>query len=117
MNKEIESIKASTDTSLHNQLLKLGDMLGDGDCDPWVAKEYKRVAKALGYLEPTPEQKKARTQQRVDKNQHINSAMEIRCNDVPCKVCNGELKQTRSGSLTAVCSKCSRKFLLLRQQR
>lgn len=41
---------------LHRQLVKLGDMLGDGMGDErggaWIKKDYRRVMKALGYDQP-----------------------------------------------------------------
>ena len=30
---------------LWSQFIRLGEMLGDGDCDAWVGKEYERVAR------------------------------------------------------------------------
>jgi len=38
---------------LWDQFCKLGEMLGDGDCDPWVGKEYKRLAIVLGVAKPS----------------------------------------------------------------
>ncbi|GKT37495.1 hypothetical protein ADUPG1_003433, partial [Aduncisulcus paluster] len=50
------NLDPQTEKHLHNQLIKLGDMLGDGDCDPWVEKEYVRVLKALG-IGPKPKKR------------------------------------------------------------
>lgn len=33
---------------LWSQFIRLGEMLGDEDCDAWVRKEHKRIAKQLG---------------------------------------------------------------------
>ncbi|WP_259649562.1 hypothetical protein [Shewanella sp. MBTL60-007] len=85
-----------TKKHLQNQLIKLGDMIGDGLADEpggkWIRKDYAKVAKALGY---GPD--------RTAKNAAINQAMMKRCNDVTCGKCGGLLVQTRSGSKRAVC--------------
>lgn len=92
--------------SLGNDLIKLGDMLGDGLGDEpdgaWIAKEYRRVAKALGYGPP-----------RVNNNIAINTRMLERVKEVPCQACGGALKQTRSGSTKAQCASCKSRFRLL----
>ncbi|PST68892.1 hypothetical protein [Shewanella algae] len=81
---------------LHKQLIKLGDMIGDGlDTEPggkWIRKEYAKVAKALGY---GPD--------RSARNAEINKVMMKRCSDVSCGHCGGKLVQTRSGSKRAMC--------------
>ncbi len=90
---------ATTDTDyLHRQLIKLGDMMGDGlHLEPdgkWISKEYKRVAKALGY-----------GPKRRNNSERINQAMVKRVADVNCGHCGGPLRQTKSGSKRAVCDK------------
>lgn len=95
MNREMD---AETKAHLQNQLVKLGDMLGDGDCDPWVAKEYRQACKALGYTRP-----------RANNSKAINEAMAKALAETRCPKCNGELKQTRSGSKRAQCIGCQAK--------
>lgn len=96
---------------LHRQLIKLGDMMGDGlHHEPdgkWISKEYRKVARALGYL---PKQKRAKAD--VDE---INKLMADRCQSVNCTKCGGFLKQTRSGSMRASCADCGGKFQLLKK--
>jgi ribosomal protein L44E len=48
---------------LHKDLIKLGDMMGDGLHyeDPWIAKEYRKTAKAL-YPEMYPKKQRKPTQ-------------------------------------------------------
>lgn len=90
--------------NLSNQLVKLGDMLGDGDAEPWVSKEYRRICKLLGY-----------TRERRPADPAINQKMTERVQAVACKACDGKLKQTRSGSMVAVCVDCGAKYQLLKR--
>lgn len=82
---------------LMQQLIKLGDMMGDGlHHEPdgkWISKEYTRILKELGML---PKRKRVNS----DK---INEAMQRRVSDVNCGKCGGKLTQTRSGSKRAIC--------------
>ena len=100
---------------LHRQLVKLGDMMGDGlhhEADgKWIAREYRQTAKALGLL---PKQKR---RQRVDPAE-INRRMVERCAAVSC-TCGGTLQQTRSGSTRAKCTAkgCVAKYQLLKVTR
>lgn len=98
------NLDPKTKDHLHRQLIKLGDMLGDGDCDPWVEKEYARVLKALG-IGPKPKKRNYI---------HINALMAPRLQDVKCK-CGGELKQSRSGSMIGQCVECGNKYRLLKR--
>lgn len=88
---------------LHAQLIKLGDMMGDGlHHEPdgkWISREYKKVAKALGYGQP-----------RANNSEKINEVMAEKVKTVKCPKCSGDLKQTRSGSFTVKCSSCGGKF-------
>lgn len=99
---------AETKQYLHNQLIKLGDMMGDGlHHEPdgkWISKEYRRVAKALGYIPKVKRNTKV-----------IDEKMKERVSDVPCSKCGGELKQTRSGSMRASCLGCGARFQLLKK--
>ena len=94
---------------LHHQLVKLGDMMGDGlHHEPdgkWIAKEYKKIAKALGYL--------ANDKPKANNSEKINERMLERVKEVLCQKCNGQLTQTRSGSAKAKCNACGSVFKLL----
>lgn len=90
------ALKTKTDKDfLQRQLVRLGDMIGDGLADEpggkWIRKEYAKIAKQLGYGPDRAQQIKA-----------INQAMMKRCNEVSCGKCNGKLVQTRSGSKRAI---------------
>jgi ribosomal protein L37AE/L43A len=93
---------------LHNQLIKLGDMMGDGlHYEPggeWINKEYKKVARALGY-----------GPKRKNDSSEINARMAERVSETPCKQCGGTLRQTRSGSMRAKCQGCGTRFQLLKR--
>ena len=92
---------------LHNQLIKLGDMMGDGQHhEPdgkWIEREYRKVCKALGIIKNRP--------RRTDE---INNRMAQRVADVSCGKCGGTLKQTRSGSKRSICQSCGAKWQLLK---
>ncbi len=94
-------------TFLHNQLIKLGDMMGDGmHHEPdgkWIPAEYKKVCRALG-IGPA----------RRNNAKMINEAMIKRVDTVPCTKCEGALRQTRSGSMRARCRDCGSLFQLMR---
>ena len=69
------------------QLIKLGDMIGDGlHLEPdgkWISREYRQVAKALGY--PVSPSRKSNIA-------GINKAMEEALKTAKCQ-CGGKLKQ------------------------
>lgn len=92
-----------TRRKLQADLVKLGDMMGDGlHYEPggkWIARDYRRVARALGHTLPS--------QRNVT---GINAAMADFLAKTPCPKCSGALKQTRSGSKRARCSRCSATF-------
>ena len=96
---------------LHSQLVKLGDMMGDGlHHEPdgkWIEKEYRKVARALG-LTRAPKRKRADPTL-------VNSAMESRLEDFRCN-CGGRAKQTRSGSMRAKCVDCGAKYQILKRK-
>lgn len=99
---------------LHRQLVKLGDMLGDGDCDAWVGQEYNRIARQLGYMPQKASKRRLKIPERV--KAEINGHMEIRCQQEQCPECKRHsLKQSRSGSMSASCTLCGRSFKLLRR--
>jgi len=105
-------LSEETRKRLGDQLIKLGDMMGDGmhlESDgKWIEKEYKKVAQALGYI---PKTKRKRTKASVEE---INNHMIRRCSGVKCR-CGGEFEQTRSGSMTAKCTTCTGKATLLKK--
>ena len=111
MNETIQKAESDMDRAtkdhLYNQLVKLGDMMGDGlHHEPdgkWIAQEYKKVCKALGITTSKPRNTTA-----------INERMSKRVQDVSCGKCYGTLKQTRSGSKRASCSSCGAKWQLLK---
>lgn len=100
-------MQAETREHLHRQLVKLGDMMGDGlHKEPdgkWIEREYRKVMVALGMIP-----------KRKNNSSAINQRMAQRVKDVSCKNCGGQLKQTRSGSKRAACVTCFSKWQLLR---
>jgi hypothetical protein len=95
-----------------NQFCKLGEMIGDGLHweEPWISKEYKRLAKIL--IPPTEEEKAYKAEIRRKKNENINKQIEERLKTDTCSKCNSKLKQTRSGSKVVQCinEECKAKF-------
>ena len=100
-------MQEETRKHLHRQLVKLGDMMGDGlHREPdgkWIEKEYRQVMVALGMI---PKRKR--------NTSAINQRMQQRVKDVSCQNCGGQLKQTRSGSKRAACTTCPSKWQLLK---
>ena len=100
-------LDSETSRLLHDQLIKLGDMMGDGlHHEPggkWIEREYRRVCKALGIIKNRPRNTEA-----------INERMIKRVADIQCGKCGGVLKQTRSGSKRAACQSCGAKWQLLK---
>jgi len=96
---------AVNDEFLSNQLIKLGDMMGDGlhleDDGKWITKEYNRISRIL-YPEMFPKKDFSKRNDNV-----LNW-----CKAHKCMRCNSELKQTKSGSLRVVCINCKSKFQL-----
>ena len=90
---------------LYHQLIKLGDMMGDGlHHEPdgkWIPIEYRRTLKALG-LAP----------KRKPNVSLINKSMAKALLTTKCKgvECNGKLKQTRSGAMRAMCVECGQTY-------
>lgn len=97
------ALDAASKERLHAQLVKLGDMMGDGlHHEPdgkWIEKEYRAVAKALGLLP-----------KRKSNAAAINKALADALTKVACSKCGGQLKQTKSGALRASCVKCGERF-------
>lgn len=94
---------------LLNQLVKLGDMMGDGlHHEPdgkWIEKEYRKVAEQLGIIK-----------QRPKSNDEIDRYMAERCNVEKCE-CGGVLKQSRKGAFVAKCVRCGLKYRLGKRNR
>ncbi|MEH6734057.1 MAG: hypothetical protein V7690_05375 [Shewanella sp.] len=94
------SLDAVSEKRYLNQLVKLGDMMGDGlHHEPggnWISKEYTKICKALGYI--------PKTKRNPARAKAINEAMAKRVIDVKCGKCCLELKQTRAGSKRAECT-------------
>lgn len=89
------------------QFERLGDMIGEGQhLEPggaWIAKEYRKLMKALGYTAP----RKPRDVEGI--NKRVAAYLE-KSPYSPC--CSSGLKQTRSGSLRVVCEWCDKKYQL-----
>lgn len=90
---------------LHSQLVKLGDMMGDGlHHEPgggWISREYNKICRIL-FPDMIPKKDYSKK----------NEAVRKWCNSHQCSQCKGVLKQTRSGSLRVVCQDCGAKFQL-----
>jgi hypothetical protein len=103
----VMELSDETRKRLLGQLVKLGDMMGEGlhhESDgKWISNEYKKVCKDLGYIQSKPRQTTA-----------INEAIITRLASVRCTKCEGQLKQTRSGSKRAICISCDAKFQVLK---
>lgn len=89
---------------LHRQLVRLGDMMGDGlhhESDgKWIEKEYAKVFNALH-----PELAKKK---RLEKNKKVNEQMKSILEKFRCE-CGGKVTQGRSGSKVAYC-KCGKRY-------
>lgn len=89
---------------LYDQLVRLGDMIGDGmhhDSDgAWIVKEYKQVCKALGITRP-----------RRSNTSAINVTVATYIDKNRCE-CGGLFKQSRSGSMRVYCTCCTNKYQL-----
>jgi len=99
---------------LHRQLVKLGDMMGDGlhhEADgKWIEKEYAKICKVLHpemFLKQNEAKKKARKLKAIA----VNDRMDEILKDFKCK-CGGTLKQGRSGTKVANCILCENRYKL-----
>jgi len=92
---------------LGRQLIKLGDMLGDGMGDEpggaWIKTEYRKICKALGYVMPT--------KPRRNNSQVINAAVAKYVETNRCE-CGGVLIQSRPGSMRVECVACRKRYQL-----
>lgn len=89
--------------SLYAQLIKLGDMMGDGlHHEPggkWIEKEYGKILRLLDLI---PKKDYTARNEKVAKW----------CVGKTCDKCGGGLKQTRSGSNRVICTECKTKYQL-----
>lgn len=90
---------------LHKRLVHLGDLIGDGEHHEkgggWISREYKKTLYSL-YPEMRPKKDFSNRDNAVSKWCEVNK----------CRVCGGELRQTRKGSLRVICKECNTKFQL-----
>ena len=91
---------------LHRQLIKLGDMMGDGlhHEEPWIEKEYARVFRLI--RKNDPELRAMDRQMRQERNRRVDEAMAKLITKKGCLSCGGELRQSRSGSRVVYCKQC-----------
>ncbi len=101
---------------LSDQLIRLGDMMGDGlHHEPgggWINREYKKISRLL-----YPEIREAEKTQRKMKNDATDQYMAEFLKDKTCPKCSGVLKQTRKGAKTVRCQSCESKFNLKTRKR
>lgn len=100
---------------LHHQLVKLGDMIGEGLADEpggaWIRRDYRKIMHSLGLHVP----RRQNTKMPENVKNSIDKNMVLRCDREKCPECKRHsLKQTRSGSMTARCTLCGRRYKLLR---
>lgn len=90
------------------QFCRLGEMIGDGLHyeEPWISKEYNNLRKIL--IPETDEEKNYKRKIRQEKNKSIDKQIQEKNDN--CPKCKGELKQTRSGSKTVICTECNSRF-------
>jgi hypothetical protein len=90
---------------------RLGEMMGDGlhyEADgKWIAKEYRRLAKAL--LPMTDMEKEHNKKLRAIKNESIDKQMAEVLSRSKCS-CGGTLVQKRSGAKVAYCTSCNARY-------
>lgn len=105
-----EALERERIKRLQHQLVRLGDMLGDGLGDEpdgaWIGREYRATCKALGIL-PKRRRNVAGT------NARVAEALQR----MPCPGCGGMLQQTRSGALRAKCPTCAKTYQLSAQRK
>lgn len=91
---------------LHNQLIKLGDMMGGGlhhEADGrWISREYKKISKAL-----MPE---FFADQRKKKRASVDTQISKLVAEKNCP-CGGQLRQTRKGCKTLECQSCHKRYV------
>ncbi|TKU71492.1 hypothetical protein FDX14_16600 [Citrobacter sp. wls710] len=103
---------------LHRQLVKLGDMIGEGLADEpggsWIRRDYRKTLSALGIKQP----RRPNTKIPDAVKSTIDQRMALRCQQEECTECKRHsLKQTRSGSMSARCTLCGCRYKLLRRDK
>lgn len=96
------------DEFLLNQLVKLGDMMGDGlHHEPdgkWIEREYRQIAKALY---PEMYKRKPRKPMSEDlKNKIIELVANNKCS------CGGSYAQKRKGTRKMYCTSCNQHYTI-----
>lgn len=96
--------KGISEEMLWNQLIKLGDMMGDGlhHEEPWIAKEYKRISRKL-----MPEHFQDIRKKKTD---NVDEQMIKLLETFRCK-CGGVCRQSRKGSKVAYCNDCNMRYM------
>lgn len=93
-------LSKEAESRLIDNLVKLGDMIGDGLADEpdgrWIKAEYRKTLKALGMAAP-----------RANNSAEIDDGVKKYLETNRCPRCQGELKQTRAGALRLTCQACS----------
>lgn len=97
---------------LLNQLVKLGDMMGDGlHHEPdgkWISQEYKKVSKLL-----FPEMFK---DQRKKQAEIIDKQISILIEEEKCP-CGGKLMQKRKGTKIVYCQECDKRYKMITKKK
>jgi len=92
----------------YQKLDRLGQLIADGEADEpggeWIRREYRQTCRILGIIKITRKRKVSSVK--------INEFMAERIRNEKCGKCNGELKQSRSGSFVAVCVNCKARYRL-----
>lgn len=90
---------------LYQQLVRLGDMMGDGlHLEPdgkWIEEEYNNICMFLGLIKGAKKRD----------SKSIDEFMKDRVTQVKC-CCGGNLKQSRKGSFIGICINCGKKYKL-----
>lgn len=104
--KNVPVAEREENSRLHEQLVKLGDMMGDGlhyEADgKWISAEYKRICRIL-FPEKFQRQRKA-------KAEAIDASMKRLLMNFKCE-CGGIVIQKRSGCKVAYCGKCNKRYV------
>ncbi len=100
---------------LYHQLDVCGQLIADDD--EWgverkrLNREYKNILKELAMLEPENWNYPAFQKP----SQKYDGLVADFCKENKCPKCNGELRQTKSGSLRVICNQCGIKYQLHRK--
>lgn len=101
-----QKMKDESRDALSRQLIKLGDMMGDGEHHEkgggWINSEYKKVMRAL-HPEIWQERRKKKAEM-------VNESMKKLLAEKKC-LCGGALEQSRSGSKVCYCQNCNIRYM------